>query len=210
MFKKIDVSAVQAVKRSIAKFALVGIASFGAAFVSQVAVAEKYVIDTKGSHAFIQFRVKHLGYSWLYGRFNTFSGEFHYDPAAPEASKVKVDVDVTSLDTNHALRESHLADKKYLNSKKFPKASFQSTAYKVTEGSKGVLEGNLTLMGVTKPITVDVEYIGGGKDPWGGFRQGFEGRATIMPKDWGLDLGSKLGVASANVELILSVEGIKQ
>ena len=57
-------------------------------------LAEKYVIDTEGSHAFIQFRIQHLGYSWLSGRFNTFSGNFEYDENNPDKASVQVDIDV--------------------------------------------------------------------------------------------------------------------
>ncbi len=182
----------------------------GALFTSQSALADDYVIDTKGAHAFVQFRVKHLGYSWLYGRFNKFSGEFSYDPKKPEASKVSVDVDMTSLDTNHAERDTHLAAPKYLDLKKHKTASFKSTSYKATGETTGELKGELTFLGVSKPITIAVEYIGGGPDPWGGYRQGFEGRASISPKDWGLDMAAKLGPAAAEVELMLTVEGIKK
>lgn len=177
---------------------------------SPLALADDYVIDTKGSHAFIQFRVKHLGYSWLYGRFNTFDGEFSYDPKKPEASSVEVNVDMTSLDTNHAERDTHLAGARYLDFKKHDSASFKSTSYKPTGEGKGELTGELTFFGVTKPLTIEVEHIGGGQDPWGGFRQGFEGRAVMTPKDWGLDMASKLGPAAAQVELMLSVEGVKK
>jgi len=180
------------------------------ALVSPVASAADYVIDTKGAHAFVQFRVKHLGYSWLYGRFNSFEGQFSYDPAKPEANSITVTVDMTSLDTNHAERDTHLAAEKYLHLKKHTASSFKSTAYKATGDKTGVLTGNLTFLGVTKPISIDVEHIGGGSDPWGGYRQGFEGRATITPKDFGLDLGAKLGEAAATVELMLSVEGIRK
>lgn len=172
--------------------------------------ADDYKIDTKGSHAFVQFRVKHLGYSWLYGRFNDFSGEFSYDPKKPDASSVSVNVDMTSLDSNHAERDTHLAAPKYLNIGKYKTATFKSTSYKPTAEGTGVLTGDLTLMGVSKSIDIDVQHIGGGKDPWGGHRQGFEGRVTIQPKDWGLDMANKLGPASADVELMLSIEGIRQ
>ncbi|SMF40082.1 Polyisoprenoid-binding protein YceI [Alteromonadaceae bacterium Bs31] len=187
-------------------FTLVCCGLFGASAAS----ADKYLIDTKGAHAFVQFRVKHLGFSWLYGRFNTFDGEFSYDPKKPEESTISVNVDVTSLDTNHAERDVHLAAPKYLDSKKHSTASFKSTAYKKTGDKTGELTGDLTLFGVTKPITIDVEHIGGGPDMWGGYRQGFEGKATITPKDWGLDMAAKLGPAAAQVELMLSVEGIRQ
>jgi len=173
-------------------------------------LADHYVIDTKGAHAFVQFRVKHLGYSWLYGRFNTFDGEFSYDPENPKKNSATVNIDMTSLDTNHAERDTHLAGAKFLNFDKYKTAKFVSTGYKSTGKDTAVLTGNLTMLGVTKPISIDVEHIGGGKDPWGGYRNGFEGRATIQPKAWGLDMASKLGEAASSVELFLSVEGIKK
>ncbi|ACR12151.1 YceI family protein [Teredinibacter turnerae] len=172
--------------------------------------ADDYVVDTKGAHAFVQFRVKHLGYSWLYGRFNDFSGEFSYDPKKPEASSISMKVDMTSLDTNHSERDNHLSAEKYLNFDKYKTATFTSTKYEKTGEDTAKLTGNLTFLGVTKPITIDVEHIGGGKDPWGGYRQGFEGRAVITPKDFGLDMASKLGPDSAQVELMISVEGIRK
>lgn len=172
--------------------------------------ADDYVVDTKGAHAFVQFRVKHLGYSWLYGRFNDFSGEFSYDPKKPEASSISMKVDMTSLDTNHSERDNHLSAEKYLNFDKYKTATFTSTKYEKTGENTAKLTGNLTFLGVTKPITIDVEHIGGGKDPWGGYRQGFEGRAVITPKDFGLDMASKLGPDSAQVELMISVEGIRK
>ena len=91
--------------------------------------AEEYTIDTKGNHAFIQFRIKHLGYSWLYGRFNDFSGNFSYDEKNPAAAKVKVDIDPSSIDTNHAERDKHLRSEEFFDVAKYPKAGFVSTAY---------------------------------------------------------------------------------
>jgi polyisoprenoid-binding protein YceI len=172
--------------------------------------AADYVIDTKGAHAFVQFRVKHLGYSWLYGRFNEFSGEFSYDEAKPEASKIFVDINTTSLDSNHAERDKHLRSKDFLDTDKFPTAKFVSTAYKPTGAKTAQLTGDLTLHGVTKSITIDVEHIGGGSDPWGGYRNGFEGRTTIKGADFGIDMAKKLGPASGEIEMFLTVEGIRK
>lgn len=174
------------------------------------AQAAEYVIDTKGAHAFIQFRVKHLGYSWLYGRFNDFSGSFTYDDAKPEASKVAVDIKVTSLDSNHAERDKHLRSKDFLDTDAFPSAKFVSTSYKSTGPKTADLSGDLTLHGVTKPVVIAVEAIGAGKDPWGGYRAGFEGKTTIKPADFGIEMEKKLGPASGEVELFLTVEGIRQ
>ena len=82
--------------------------------------AADYVIDTKGAHAAIEFRMSHLGYSWLTGRFNTFEGEFSYDEKNPNASKIEVRIDTTSLDSNHAERDKHLRSGDFLDTGKFP------------------------------------------------------------------------------------------
>lgn len=175
-----------------------------------VAAADEYVIDTSGAHAFVQFRVKHLGYSWLYGRFNKFSGEFTYDEKDPSKNQVTVEVDTTSLDSNHAKRDKHVRSGDFLDVDKFSMAKFVSSKFVPGKEGTAKLEGNLTLHGVTKPIVIDVENIGGGKDPWGGYRHGFEGRVTIQPEDWGIPMKKKLGPASTDVELILSVEGVRK
>ncbi len=173
------------------------------------ASAATYKIDTEGAHAFIQFRVKHLGYSWLYGRFNKFEGQFEYDSKEPEKSTVSVDIDMTSLDTNHAQRDKHLRSDDYLDVKKFPKAKFVSTKYVKMNPVRAQVHGDLTMHGVTKPVVMDIQRIGMGDDPWGGFRAGFEGRAVIKPAEWGINM-KDLGPAAETVEILLTAEGIRQ
>ena len=170
--------------------------------------AADYVIDTKGAHAFIQFHIKHLGYSWLVGRFNTFDGEFSYDENNPQAARVSVNIDPASVDSNHAERDKHLRDEDFLDVDKFPKAGFVSTGYRETGDGKGELQGELTLHGVTRPITIAVTHIGAGKDPWGGYRRGFEGRTSFALTDFGIK--KNLGPASKEVHLWLGVEGIRK
>ena len=180
----------------------------GSAFTSSFALADDYEIDTKGAHAFIQFRVQHLGYSWLYGRFNEFSGNFSYDEAAPEKAAVEVTLKTSSVDSNHAERDKHLRSEDFLDVKKFPEAKFTSTSYTPGKDGKGVLKGNLTLHGVTKAVEIEVEHIGAGTDPWGGYRRGFQGSTKFAMADFGIvkDLGPK----SKDVEMILSIEGIRK
>jgi polyisoprenoid-binding protein YceI len=173
-----------------------------------IAAEEKYVIDTEGAHAFIQFRIKHLGYSWLYGRFNDFAGTFTYDEADPSTSRVEVVIKTASIDSNHAERDKHLRGKDFLDVEKYPQATFKSNSYKETGFNKAKLTGELTLHGVTKPVTIDVDRIGNGPDPWGGYRRGFEGRTRIKLADFGIV--KNLGPASRELELTLSVEGIRQ
>ncbi|EIJ35384.1 YceI family protein [Thiothrix nivea] len=170
--------------------------------------AEDYAIDTEGMHAFVQFRIQHLGYSWLYGRFDKFSGNFSYDEAKPEEAKAEVAIDTTSINSNHAERDKHLRSEDFLDVEKFPEAKFVSTKFIPGADGAGKLEGDLTLHGVTKPITLDVKQIGAGDDPWGGFRRGFEGSTKFALKDF--DIKKDLGPASQEVEMILAVEGVRK
>ena len=170
--------------------------------------ADTYAIDTKGAHASINFKISHLGYSYIYGRFNDFEGSFEFDAADKAKSSATVTVKTTSLDTNHAERDKHIRGDDFLDTDQFPEATFTSTSYSAEGDNAGKLTGDLTLHGVTKPITFDVTHVGGGDDPWGGVRQGFTGAAMLTLADFGMTYN--LGPASAQLELILVVEGIKQ
>ena len=187
-----------------------GLLSAGLLAMSPLTLAEpeQYQLDTKGSHAFIQFKIQHLGYSWLLGRFNEFSGGFSLDPDAIESSKVKVTIEMDSVDSNHAERDKHLRGEDFFNVGKFPTATFKSTGVEKTGDKTAKLTGDLTLKGVTKPIVLDVSYVGGGKDPWGGYRQGFEATTELRLKDFNIDY--ELGPASQVVQLYISAEGIRQ
>jgi polyisoprenoid-binding protein YceI len=171
------------------------------------ASAADFVIDTAKSHASINFRIKHLGFSWLTGRFDDFSGTFAYDEKSPAASKVKVEINTDSINSNHAERDKHLRSKEFLDTANYPKAIFESTAVKMN-GDKATIVGNLTLHGVTKEIEIAAEPVGGGDDPWGGYRQGFTGTTRIPLKDFGINFD--LGPASQEVELTLNIEGVRK
>nr|WP_312830888.1 YceI family protein [Pantoea eucrina] len=171
------------------------------------ASAAEYKIDKEGQHAFVQFRIQHLGYSWLYGTFKDFDGGFTFDDANPAADKVNVTINTRSLDTNHAERDKHLRSADFLNTSKYPQATFTSTEVK-KEGERYKVTGNLTLNGVTKPITLDARLMGEGKDPWGGYRAGFEASGEVVLKEF--NISKDLGPASQKAELIISVEGVRQ
>jgi polyisoprenoid-binding protein YceI len=192
------------------KKSLLALAVSSIGLVSLPTLAADYAIDTKGAHASINFAVKHLGYSVLTGRFDNFSGDFSYDPAKPEASTVNVTIDTTSVNSNHAERDKHLRSGDFLNVEKFPKATFVSKKIVVDGDDKDEFDivGDLTLNGVTKSITIEVEKVGEGKDPWGGYRAGFSGETEITLKDFNIKMD--LGPASQTVKLELEVEGIKK
>ncbi|MCC2616296.1 YceI family protein [Aestuariibacter halophilus] len=172
-------------------------------FLSLPALAADYVIDTKGAHASINFKIKHLGYSWLTGRFNTFDGTFSYDKANPGAAKVVVNIDTASIDSNHAERDKHIRSDDFLDVNQFPKAKFVST--NITDNGDGtlVVAGDLTLHGVTKSVTIDAYKIGEGEDPWGGYRAGFSGTTQLTLADFNIN-------GPATIDLDLHIEGIKQ
>ena len=174
---------------------------------SRGAVAAEYEIDIEGMHAAIQFRIIHLGYSVLTGRFNDFGGSFTWDKDNPGASSVNVTIQTASLDSNHAERDKHLREADFLDVEKYPEATFKSTSYN-GDASAGKLDGILTLHGVSKPITIDIEFIGEGDDPWGGYRAGFEGNVTLRRSDFGMmyDLGPR----SDEMELDLYIEGVRK
>ncbi|RUP08507.1 YceI family protein [Hyphomicrobium sp.] len=172
------------------------------------ATAADYVIDTKNAHASITFRIKHLGFSWLTGRFDRFSGTFSFDDKNPDASKVKVEIDTASVDTNHAERDKHLRAADLLDTDGFPSATFESTSVKAEGPDKAKITGKLTLHGITKEITIDAARIGGGKDPWGGYRDGFTGTTELTLADFGIN--RDLGPAAKTIELTLNIEGIRQ
>lgn len=178
------------------------------ALFSGVSLASNYQIDTKDTHAFIQFRIQHLGYSWLWGRFNRFEGSFSYDPRRPEAARAEVVVDMKSIDTNHAERDKHLRSEDYLDVERYPRARFVAQGYQPTGKGKGELKGELTLHGQTRPLVLTVTKVGEGPDPWGGYRAGFEARARLRLKDFGMDFN--LGSAAETMELIISVEGVRE
>jgi len=190
-------------KKTLAALAL-GSALLGAG----QAMAANYLIDKEGQHAFVNFKISHLGYSWLYGTFRDFDGHFSFDAAQPETSKIQVNLKTASVDSNHAERDKHLRSPDFLNVAKHPTAAFESTQVKPNGNGSFDILGNLSLNGVTKPVVIAARFIGEGKDPWGGYRAGFEGSTRLKLKDFGIQ--KDLGPASQEVELILSVEGVRQ
>ncbi|CAN7414830.1 YceI family protein [Pseudomonas sp. LjRoot71] len=190
------------------KKTLVALALGGALMGVGQAMAADYAIDKQGQHAFVNFKISHLGYSWLYGTFKDFDGSFSFDAAKPQDSKVNVTLNTTSVDTNHAERDKHIRSGDFLNVSKHPTATFTSTSVKSTGEGTADITGDLTLNGVTKPVVIAAKFIGEGKDPWGGYRAGFEGSTKLKLKDF--DIQKDLGPASQDVELIISVEGVRQ
>ncbi|WKV96357.1 YceI family protein [Pseudomonas sp. H22_DOA] len=181
--------------------------AIGSAVLSANVTAADYVVDKEGQHAFVDFKISHLGYSFITGTFKDIDGKFSFDAAKPEDSKIEFNVNTASVFTNHAERDKHIASADFLNASKFGKATFVSTSVKSTGANTADVTGDLTLLGVTKPVVVKATFLGEGKDPWGGYRAGFEGTTSIKRSDFGKQ--KDLGPKSDAVELYVSFEGVK-
>ena len=178
------------------------------------ASADEYIIDP--GHTSIHFRVGHFQFSQVQGSFNRIKGKFSFDPANAEASRVEVVVDVGSIDTNHPARDNHMRDPSYFNVARFPNAVFRSTRIEVTGARTGRMTGDLAIMGVTIPVTLEVTFNGIAKHPLGEkfskYRDitvaGFSARTTISRSSFGMTNGQ--GEKGDKAELAIEVEGWKR
>lgn len=155
-------------------------------------------------HSTVHFKIKHLGTSWTIGRFNGISGALSYDEAKPEASKVSVEIDANSVDTNSQQRDDHLRSPDFFSVKEFATIKFASTKV-AKSGEKLSITGDLTLHGVTKSLTFTAEKVGSSDiKEAGGPRIGFYAETSIKRSDFGM--GKMLEGASDEVGLTLALE----
>lgn len=171
---------------------------------------DTYVVDK--DHTSVTFQIRHL-FTKVNGRFDSFEGKVNFDPAKPEQTKVEGTIDVASINTNVEKRDNHLRSDAFFDVKKYPKITFVST--KVTDvdpkALTGKLHGNLTIHGVEKPVVLDVQFLGKGKDPWGNEKAGFSAKTTINRKDFGLNWNETVETGGLlvgdDVEIEISAEG---
>jgi len=164
------------------------------------------------SHTLVEFSAKHLMITTVKGRITDIDGTIRSDEKNPQNSSVEVVLKAASLDTRTDQRDQHLRSADFLDVEKFPEIEFRSTRI---EGDKDSfkLTGDLTIRDVTKPITLDVEFEGRNKDPWGGERVGFSAKGKIDRREFGLTWNQALetgGVVVGNdIKISLEVEAIK-
>lgn len=168
------------------------------------AVANTYDIDPV--HSTILYRIKHLGASYSYGRFDDFSGSFAVDEAKPENSKVTFEVKTASIDSGAAKRDEHLKSSSFFDVKQFPTATFKSSSIR-KNGDKYMVTGDLTLHGVTKQVTIEMEHVGTVKDPRAGDISGYQGTLALERSDYGIKFMPD--ALSDDVMLTISIEGDK-
>src|SRR6188768_1518539 len=164
------------------------------------------------AHSHVEFAVKHLMISTVKGRFGIVGGKVSTDDADP--TKADVEIDANSIDTRQEQRDAHLKSADFFDVEKFPKLTFKSTRVHDVDGDAFKLTGDLTIHGVTRPITLDVTSEGRGKDPWGGERSGFSATGKIKRSEFGLTWNQVLeagGFAVCDdIKFSLDVELIKQ
>jgi polyisoprenoid-binding protein YceI len=148
-----------------------------------------YTLDP--GHSRLGFSTRHAMVTTVRGQFKEFTGEAVVDTANPAASKVVVTIKADSVDTGVADRDGHLRGADFFDVENHPEISFVSTGVE-RDGDDWAITGDLTIKDVTKPITIDFESTGSAKDPFGNLRIGFEGKATLSRKDWGLTWNAAL------------------
>lgn len=172
--------------------------------------AGTYAIDA--SHSGVEFVVRHLGLAKVRGRFNDFSGEIVV-AEHPAQSSATVDIQIASVDTREPTRDEHLRTNDFFDAPNFPVMQFRTT--NVTgAGTQWDVEGELTIKGVTRPVTLEATFEGAGTDPWGGSRVAFSASTEIDREDWGISWNQALDtggwLVGKKVKLELEVEAVKQ
>ena len=169
------------------------------------AATETYVVDPE--HSTVLFKIKHMGLSYTYGRFNDVAGSFLIDDADASKSSVKITIQAASIDTNSVKRDAHLKGPDFFSVKEFPTITFKSTAVK-REGDLYTITGDMTLHGVTKSVIVKATRVGTGKGPRGDQRTGFDMQVTIKRSEFGMK--NMLGGIGDEVQLTIGIEAIRK
>lgn len=183
----------------------------GGLIATPAARAATYTVDT--DHTTVTFKIRHL-FSNVQGYFRKFDGTIEYEAGKPEQWKTSGTIDAASIDTNVPQRDKHLRSADFFDVEKYPLIEFQSTGVKEASDASAKLLGNLRMHGVEKPVELDVEIHGTGKDPWGNVRAGFTAVTKINRKDFGLTWNQALEtgqlLVGEEVTITIEAEGILQ
>ena len=163
-----------------------------------------YTIDP--AHSRIGFVARHAMVSKVRGSFNQFEGIGYFDAEDPTKSHLRLTIQAASIDTRNADRDAHLRGNDFFDMERYPEITFASTSVEQVDADAYRVTGDLTIKGVTKPVTVDFEYTGTAIDPWGNRRLGVEGRTTVNRKDWGVSWNAALEAGGVLVSEKVTLE----
>ena len=170
-----------------------------------------YTLDA--SHSRVGFVARHAMVTKVRGAFNDVSGTGHFDASDPSNSSLSVTIQAKSIDTRNEDRDNHLRSNDFFDMDTYPEITYTSTSVEAVDATTYRVTGDLTIKGVTKPVTVDFEFTGAAVDPFGNHRIGLEGTVVVNRKDWGVNWNAALeagGVlVSENVTLEFEVSAIK-
>lgn len=171
-----------------------------------------YTVDP--SHSTIGFVARHAMVTNVKGGFLDFEGTLHLDGSDPSKSTASIDIKMDSIDTGSADRDAHLKSADFFKTEEHSTLTFRSTKAEALGGDDYRITGDLTILGTTKQVTIDLEFNGSAKDPFGAERVGFEGKTEILRSEWGLTWNAALetgGVlVSDKIKLVLDISAIKQ
>lgn len=179
------------------------------ALVAPAAFAAPVNYKLDEGHASIVFKATHLGFSNVYGMFGTSEGKITWDAEKPDASSFEVKTKVDSITTLNAKRDEHLKGNDFFNAKQFPEIVLKSKSIKKAGKDKYDIKADLTMHGVTKPVTFVFTHMKTGKDPWGNDRTGGEATMKVKRSEFGMTYMAKPGEISDEIEIIVSIEGTK-
>lgn len=163
-----------------------------------------YAIDT--THTRLGFTARHAMVTKVRGEFADLEGSADLDAVNPEKSTAKVVFQIASISTGQAQRDEHLRNNDFFDAAAFPTGEFNSTSVSKTGPDTFSMVGDLTLKGITKAVTIEWEHTGTAKDPFGNLRAGFEGKATINRKDWGITYNAALETGGLLVSEKINLE----
>lgn len=160
------------------------------------------------SHSHIQFTVRHMMISRVRGSFESFSGTVNLNEETPSESTVAVSIDAGSIRTRDEQRDGHLKSPDFLDVENFPALTFASTKVERTGTKSAKLYGDLTIRDITRPVVLDVEYVGQAKSPWGTVSAGFNASTKINRKEWNLTWNQALETGGVLVgeEIAIDIE----
>ncbi len=178
-----------------------------AAAPSSTSSMSEYSVDS--THSMALFRVRHFGAGAFWGRFNTVSGTIQHDPSTKTGLRVDVAIDIASVDTGSERLDNHVKSADFFNVEEFATATFKSTSAKLIGERMYEVQGELTMHGVSKNITANVEWLGTLAGPRGE-RCGFETTFTVKRSEFGMSYGVEQGVIGNETRIVVAIEAIKR